>query len=637
MNKKTNRIIRFGWLLFFAVVLPTMVHSQISLPPAAQEAFDKGVTAAKLPDFPLAIRYFEEARKIAPEAPVIYLNLGIAESKIPGRELRAICWFSAFLAADPNSEKAAAVKEQIQLLEVKSQSNLSRLVKMLQDSPIGKNYLRSIATLWAKAGDYQSAVRIALSITDNNSEIYDIAKIQAIAGDGSGALKTLELAKDKYGGFYLSVAEDMAKNGDRVSMETAIATARQRTDLITSASDKNISLGNIAWTQMVTDNKAGARETYKAALAVAESLSDIADKTNRQRYLACSQIQAEDIEGAKQTLLLAFKNSELIGDPNRRASNQYDIVVCQAKSGDLENALKSYNALLNSFNQISDAEKKKPFTETYFWIAQSTLAEAHIKSGDLVQALKWANEITNQERKSPVLHKIAEAQAESRDFVGALKTASEITEPIYKSLALYSVSYGQADSRDYDSADKTAEMMQNNEYKNYAIKYIAKRKAIDIVEDKAKAGDFSGIVKMSDEIPDPKEKASRLYTIVSDFAESHNFDLAVKVAAMIQDDTYKNYATNKIAEERAKATNTPYTPPPTPIKLPQPLTAAEWIKKINDLEANYFLDLSEYLKALPADDAGKMYSTLYASVSKITEQQSFISKALKRKPPEQPK
>jgi|CXWL01.1.fsa_nt_gi tetratricopeptide (TPR) repeat protein len=91
------------------------------LPPAAQEALDKGIIAAKVPDYLLAIRYFEEARKLAPAAPVIYLNLGIAESKILSRELRAMAWFGAYLAAYPNAPNAAAVNEQIAVLDVRNQ------------------------------------------------------------------------------------------------------------------------------------------------------------------------------------------------------------------------------------------------------------------------------------------------------------------------------------------------------------------------------------------------------------------------------------------------------------------------------------------------------------------------------------
>src|SRR5262245_48478893 len=72
------------------------------LPPEAQEAFDKGVIAAKQKDYQVAIRFFQEARTLAPDAREIFFNLGLAESKIPGHELRAICWFGAYLAANPN-------------------------------------------------------------------------------------------------------------------------------------------------------------------------------------------------------------------------------------------------------------------------------------------------------------------------------------------------------------------------------------------------------------------------------------------------------------------------------------------------------------------------------------------------------
>jgi hypothetical protein len=133
-------------LIFIFVTAPDAGWGQASapavpaaaLPAAAQEALNKGIIAAKVPDYLLAIRYLEEARKLAPTAPVIFMNLGIAESKIPGRELRAIAWFGAYLAATPDAPNAAAVKEQIAVLEVKNQSNLSRLIKSVQEAAFMK-------------------------------------------------------------------------------------------------------------------------------------------------------------------------------------------------------------------------------------------------------------------------------------------------------------------------------------------------------------------------------------------------------------------------------------------------------------------------------------------------------------------
>lgn len=78
--------------LMVAVAAGTL-HAE--LPPEAQTAMDKGVIAAKQQDYMLAIRYFQDARKTAPDAPEVFYNLGLAESKMPGRELRAMAWFSA--------------------------------------------------------------------------------------------------------------------------------------------------------------------------------------------------------------------------------------------------------------------------------------------------------------------------------------------------------------------------------------------------------------------------------------------------------------------------------------------------------------------------------------------------------------
>jgi len=52
----------------------------------------KGLLAAKEQEWLIAIQSFQEARKSAPDAPLLFYNLGLAESKIPGRELRAIAW-----------------------------------------------------------------------------------------------------------------------------------------------------------------------------------------------------------------------------------------------------------------------------------------------------------------------------------------------------------------------------------------------------------------------------------------------------------------------------------------------------------------------------------------------------------------
>jgi len=178
------------------------------LPPAAQEALNKGVIAAKLPDYLLAIRYFEEARQLAPSAPEVFYNLGLAESKIPGRELRAMAWFGAYLTAYPHAPNAAAVKEPIAVLEVRSQSNLSRLIQTVQDAAgqipqdhemptMGRDkehILYQVSNLWARSGDIARAQKIAELIVESTNwrdYAYEaIASAQFEAGDIAGASQT---------------------------------------------------------------------------------------------------------------------------------------------------------------------------------------------------------------------------------------------------------------------------------------------------------------------------------------------------------------------------------------------------------------------------------------------------------------
>jgi tetratricopeptide (TPR) repeat protein len=166
----------------FAALAQT--NTPAPLPPAAQEALNKGIIAAKVPDYPLAIRFFEDARKIAPTAPVIYMNLGIAESKMPGRELRAIAWLGAYLAASPDAPNAAAVKEQIAVLEVRNQSNLLRLIKTVQDAANQTSVNKSenlcfVARLWVKVGNISEAVKIVDRIQAADFSDADVCKARA--------------------------------------------------------------------------------------------------------------------------------------------------------------------------------------------------------------------------------------------------------------------------------------------------------------------------------------------------------------------------------------------------------------------------------------------------------------------------
>ena len=83
------------WMFIF--LISVIIYSQSAhantntpLPPEARQAFDKGMLAVGQMEWQTAIRYFLKAQELEPYAPEILFNLGLAESRVPGHELRAI-------------------------------------------------------------------------------------------------------------------------------------------------------------------------------------------------------------------------------------------------------------------------------------------------------------------------------------------------------------------------------------------------------------------------------------------------------------------------------------------------------------------------------------------------------------------
>jgi hypothetical protein len=98
-----------------------------TLTPEAQQAFDEGIAAEQQGNYLLASQFFLSAEKLAPENAAIVYNLALAESRIPGRELRSMAWFEAFLATHANAANAEQVKAQIDALRQKVLDSIQSL------------------------------------------------------------------------------------------------------------------------------------------------------------------------------------------------------------------------------------------------------------------------------------------------------------------------------------------------------------------------------------------------------------------------------------------------------------------------------------------------------------------------------
>jgi len=92
------------------ICLPSAHSQEIELAPAAQDSMNRGLAAVQQQHYKSAYRYFLDAQKISPDASQVWFNLGLAASKIPGHEFRAIAWLKAYLLANPNVKNAEAIR-----------------------------------------------------------------------------------------------------------------------------------------------------------------------------------------------------------------------------------------------------------------------------------------------------------------------------------------------------------------------------------------------------------------------------------------------------------------------------------------------------------------------------------------------
>jgi len=119
-------------LLFLSLLIVGSASLNAALPDAAQEPFNKGMSAVQQQDFSLALRYFNDAHRLAPNSPEVLFNLGLAEAQVPGRELRAVCWFESYLLLMPDAANASAIHQQISALEIRAEENVRKIIEVMK-------------------------------------------------------------------------------------------------------------------------------------------------------------------------------------------------------------------------------------------------------------------------------------------------------------------------------------------------------------------------------------------------------------------------------------------------------------------------------------------------------------------------
>jgi len=172
------------------------------MPPKAREAFDEGIAAARQQQWMIAIRNFLKVQAKAPASPEVLFNLGLAESKVPGRELRAMAWFRAYLLSAPDAPNAEAVRSEMVNLKVRAEGTVEKLIgqagRLASMESAPQSHYADIAVAQARARDVAAGKRMAAKAMSDkystffvNGALSRIAAIQYYAGDASGAEETI--------------------------------------------------------------------------------------------------------------------------------------------------------------------------------------------------------------------------------------------------------------------------------------------------------------------------------------------------------------------------------------------------------------------------------------------------------------
>jgi tetratricopeptide (TPR) repeat protein len=367
------------------------------LPQAARDAVGRGMAAANSSDFPLAVRYFEEARVIAPEAPVVLFDLALAESHFPGRELRAIAWYAAYLSVQPAASNAAAVKTEIARLRSADRKSLLRVMKSAEEAAttLGAGLsMMLVAKTECLARDVASALRTASRIEypPYRSTAYTaIAICQAESGDIPSARATLdriEDAADKYE-VQAEIVRILAASGD---IGVARATWREMSATVEPG-----------WRQYVLDSPAAA--------------------------ISAAQVQSGDRPSARETIATALENAKLVADPRRRDFVFSDLARAMARNGDIGGARQTADL-------IKDA--------SYRAGVLGNVAAAVARAGDVANALELASTLMVEDEygshyQDQARELIAEVQAARGDLAGARETVALIKHPFTKNRSLAAI------------------------------------------------------------------------------------------------------------------------------------------------------------------------------------------------------
>ena len=617
----------FGLLV--ASGAPALAATSTSLPPAAQAAVNKGKSADAQHDYLTAIGHFQEALRLAPNAPEVLFYLGVEESKIPGRELRAIAWLGAYLSLRGDGPGAAKVKENIGKLLVAHRITLlnvgkdvEKAARLAEANDKGRS-MPGIAQKLAEIGDFTSALQIAANLADLESQAvaYNlIAQVQLANSDIAAALKTVSLSADGQW-----AKDDALVRIAKAQVASDHAGALETIARIHPPGKKDSARLSVAGIQARTDDVPGALQTV-------ETIQEVDIRYTAWDDIARAQVDAGDLAGALHTALL-------IPPSNRHRLLQH-IGMTQARKGDIDGALKTaalYDSgfllpslianvqaeggdLAGALHTVALIEKgvKDHYTRV---MVQAAFARGQLLRGDaagvrktLAAARQSVGLVADAEQKGAALHEIALVLAESGDVVGAIALAGQDESASLHTKIHRDIAVVQARRGDVAGALKTGGLIRTPDEREYAHS--------DIAEVQATAGDFAGALRIAGLIDFVSLKAYAQFVVVEQQVKRGDLAGAQKTVALIQDENSRDRARKVVDAALFKAGD----------------FVTLWRQKLEDSNPDHdgplntapFLDLSKHLQSLPTADPVKYFGALYRTFLDLIDGDRAINALLEK-------
>jgi len=379
----------------------------------------QGMAAVRSGDYQSADDDFRDA--VERSGPGAYREIGAAEAASSGRELRAVCWFAAYLAAEPQAPDAAQTRETIaQLMKQRREKTLQLIQRFAELGPpppvppgaaitnpylqapnwdngptraqeAHEDVLRDLAYRWDTIGDFDAARRVtgmmgAIGWVGSKSDACttlvraesDEAVRRYEAGDIDGSARLLaDAEKDDattFPGIYpdedrpygiamaqLRIARDLAAKGKFDEARQLIATTTDNPENETNEETK----GSIATTKIV---------------------------------LARAQLKAGDGEGARATLVDAARIALTINKPGEalKLETLRDLADAETEAGDLDGARAALTAAVPLVVIYNDVDH-----------ARLEIVTAQLKAGDKDGAQKTAARMTDPDLKAKARQEIA--------------------------------------------------------------------------------------------------------------------------------------------------------------------------------------------------------------------------------------